>query len=151
MARIIITLASMLLSIQLVSAELRSSVTFSSLSSTEFDIIYTFDKEYECGQYANGELSELQIVAAVQRHIQDALFVDHLSRGSRFGLDQTRRRRNIYAFGNGTDFQGEVQASHLTHLQFDAGSIDLLETLFSDRHSVLAGRQQRDREKPQSV
>ena len=68
-------------------------------------------------QHADGELRQLEVVAPVERHLENALGVDDLTNLGLLGLDQYGGRIDLHGLGDGTDRHRAVNAHGLLHLK----------------------------------
>ena len=72
--------------------------------------------------------------------------VDHLSQGGSVGLDDRRRVIDLDFLGRPTHLQREIDARGLLHVQADIGENGSAKAFLLDRHPIVPGRQQGNRE-----
>ena len=90
------------------------------------------------------KLGELQVVAAVERQLDDLLLVDHVAERHVLGLDQGRFGRDLDGLADAADLEADVDAGLLSGLEHDSPPDLFLEAGELDREHVLAGHELRD-------
>ena len=95
------------------------------------------------GGRETGEKDQLGGLPAVQRHLEDALIVDHLSDAGAVRLDEARVRDDGHLFADGADAQRDVDLGVRAHLQHDAVADVGVEPLQDDFQLVRPHRQVR--------
>ena len=96
-------------------------------------------------QDAHGEFRQLEVVAAVERHFENALGVDDLPDLGLLRLDQDRRGADLHRFGDRADGQFAVEAHGLLHFEPKLGELLAGEPFGRARHRVQALVQARHR------
>ena len=92
-----------------------------------------------------GEQRQLEVIPAVQRHLQDPLAVDHLAHVGLLRLQQRPRCRDLNDLRDAPERQPEVDAHRLRHLEPHVAPFGLRETLSVARNGVTARIQGGDR------
>src|SRR5262245_10827830 len=92
-------------------------------------------------RHVRAESNHLQIIAPIERKLDDAFVFDHRPDGRVLGSEQGRATLHLDRFANHANFHAEVDARNRAYLQKDVAPGSRLEPLLLDANGVSARNQ----------